>query len=177
VQRTRSNASVIDTKKRAVQIKQINVFVNDAKVNQATGLVLRRPKPVRYERARPGELVHMDVKISIESVMTDHGPAYRSRDFAAHLKAADITHLWIRPYRPQTNGKVERFNRTLVTEWAYATLYLTDEARAATYDQWLHFYNHHRPHTGIGGEVPADRVHNLTVGLQLAEREVGTCQC
>jgi transposase InsO family protein len=94
--------------------------------------------------------------------MTDHGPAYRSRDFATHLAAADIAHLWTRPYRPQTNGKVERFNRTLVTEWAYATIYLSDEARAATYAQWLHFYNHQRPHTGIGGQVPADRVHNVT---------------
>jgi len=55
-----------------------------------------------------------------------------------------------------------RFNRTLAAEWAYAVTYASDKARAATYDAWLHHYNHHRPHTGIGGHVPSDRVHNLT---------------
>ena len=74
----------------------------------------------------------------------------------------DVKHRRTRPYRPQTNGKVERFNRTLAAEWAYAAVYLSDAARAATYADWLHFYNHHRPHTGIGGLVPADRVHNVT---------------
>lgn len=57
---------------------------------------------------------------------------------------------------------MERFNRTLATEWAYAQTYHSDAARQATYDDWLHTYNHHRPHTGIGGLTPADRVHNLT---------------
>ena len=73
-----------------------------------------------------------------------------------------MKHRKTRPYRPQTNGKVERFNRTLMTEWAYAEAYLSDKARAATYDDWLHSYNHHRPHTGIDGLVPAARVHNVT---------------
>jgi hypothetical protein len=85
--------------------------------------------------------------------MTDNGSCYRSRDFAAAL--GEIKHVWTRPYRPQTNGKVERFNRTLATEWAYAATYLSDEARAAEYPAWLHHYNHHRPHTGIGGQTPS----------------------
>jgi transposase InsO family protein len=101
-----------------------------------------------------------DAGIAVHAVMTDNGACYRSRDFAAAL--GDIKHRRTRPYRPQTNGKVERFNRTLVSEWAYAEVYLSDDARAATYADWLHFYNHHRPHTGIGGQVPADRVHNVT---------------
>uniref|UniRef100_UPI00141DB004 integrase core domain-containing protein n=1 Tax=Salinibacterium sp. ZJ77 TaxID=2708337 RepID=UPI00141DB004 len=71
-------------------------------------------------------------------------------------------HIFTRPYRPQTNGKVERFNRTLATEWAYARTYTSDEARAVDYPAWLHHYNHHRPHTGIGGLTPSTRVHNLT---------------
>jgi transposase InsO family protein len=91
--------------------------------------------------------------------MTDNGSCYRSRVFATAL--GEIKHVWTRPYRPQTNGKVERFNRTLAVEWAYAETYLSDEARAATYPAWLHHYNHHRPHTGIGGKSPIERVHNV----------------
>ena len=102
------------------------------------------------------------VGIEVSAVMTDNGACYRSRDFAAALAATDIKHRRTRPFRPQTNGKVERFNRTLASEWAYACTYLSDDARAATYAAWLHHYNHHRPHTGIGGAVPSDRVHNLT---------------
>lgn len=100
------------------------------------------------------------VGIEVTAVMTDNGSCYRSRDFASAL--GKIKHRRTRPYRPQTNGKVERFNRTLAAEWAYARPYLTDTARAGDYAAWLHHYNHHRPHTGIGGAVPSDRVHNLT---------------
>lgn len=97
---------------------------------------------------------------TVSAVMTDNGSCYRSRAFPTALDG--IKHRRTRPYRPQTNGKVERFNRTLASEWAYDRLYSTDEARSATYADWLHHYNHHRPHTGIGGLTPADRVHNLT---------------
>jgi transposase InsO family protein len=93
--------------------------------------------------------------------MTDNGSCYRSKVFAAAL-GNKIKHLRTRPYRPQTNGKVERFNRTLTAEWAYAEAYRSEQARTATYPDWLHSYNHHRPHTGLGGLVPAARVHNLT---------------
>ena len=99
--------------------------------------------------------------ISVRAVMTDNGACYRSHVFAREL-GEGVKHRRTRPYRPQTNGKVERFNRTIAAEWAYAKVYLSDDARAATYADWLHFYNHHRPHTGIGGLVPADRVHNVT---------------
>jgi transposase InsO family protein len=98
--------------------------------------------------------------ITVTAVMTDNGSCYRSRDFAAAL--GPIQHRWTRPHRPQTNGKVERFNRTLATEWAYARTYLSETARSSTYQDWIHHYNHHRPHTGISGQTPADRVHNLT---------------
>jgi len=99
--------------------------------------------------------------IAVRAVMTDNGACYRSHDFATAL-GPGVKHRRTRPYRPQTNGKVERFNRTMVSEWAYATTYLSNAARAATYSDWLHYYNHHRPHTGIGGLVPAARVHNVT---------------
>jgi len=102
--------------------------------------------------------------IIVKRVLTDNGSCYRSKLFAEAL-GADIKHKKTRPYRPQTNGKVERFNRTLNQEWAYAQTYYSDEARAATYQDWLHHYNHHRTHTGIDGKTPIDRlrVHNLPV--------------
>lgn len=101
------------------------------------------------------------IGVTVTAVMTDNGSCYRSRTFAEAL-GPDIRHRRTRPYRPQTNGKVERFNRTLLDEWAYARTYLSDAARSATYPDWLHWYNHHRHHTGIGGLTPAQRVHNLT---------------
>lgn len=99
------------------------------------------------------------VGITVKRVLTDNGACYRSRDFAAAL--GDISHKRTRPYRPQTNGKVERFNRTLLTEWAYARPYTTEHERATYFPAWLHTYNHHRGHTALGGKSPADLVPNL----------------
>lgn len=99
--------------------------------------------------------------ITVKAVLTDNGSCYRSRAFAAAL-GPHLKHRRTRPYRPQTNGKVERFNRTLATEWAYARPYTSETERAATYNGWLHHYNHHRIHTGIGGKTPISRVHNLS---------------
>ncbi|GAA3893210.1 IS481-like element ISMsm9 family transposase [Leifsonia kafniensis] len=195
-----------------------------------TGVRVRKAKPVRYERANPGDLVHVDVKklgwipdggghrtlgrvkgnknrsgagyaylhsaiddhsrvvyseilenekkettaefwkranafyaglgITVTRVMTDNGSCYRSGLFKDTL-GEKIKHKYTRPYRPQTNGKIERFHRTLAFEWAYAHHYDSDAARAATYQDWVHSYNHHRPHTGIGGKSPIERVHNV----------------
>lgn len=99
--------------------------------------------------------------VTVTAVMTDNGACYRSHAFADAL-GASIKHKWTRPYRPQTNGKVERFNRTLAAEWAYATTYASEDERTTAYTAWLHHYNHHRPHTGIDGQVPSERVHNVT---------------
>ena len=97
--------------------------------------------------------------ITVKRVLSDNGSCYRSTLFNTAL--GNIVHKYTRPYRPQTNGKIERFHRTLAFEWAYAHHYSSDAARAATYDAWIHSYNHHRPHTGIGGKSPIDRVHNV----------------
>jgi len=101
-----------------------------------------------------------DAGFEVKAVMTDNGACYRSRVFATAL--GDARHIRIRPYRPQTNGKVERFNRTLAAEWAYAESYNSNEERSATYADWLHEYNHRRPHSALDGHTPACRVHNLT---------------
>jgi transposase InsO family protein len=196
-------------------------------LDRATGRVLRR-----YERARPGELVHVDIKklgnipdggghkvlgrqagrakrssvgysylhtavddhsrlayseiltdekketatsfwqrahtffaqagITVERVLTDNGSCYRSRDWRDLLAADGITHKRTRPYRPQTNGKVERFNRTLLEEWAYHRPYRSEQERRDAFPGWLHTYNHHRGHTALKGQPPASRVPNLT---------------
>ena len=98
--------------------------------------------------------------ISVRRVLTDNGSCYRSRDFAAAL--GSVVHKRTRPYRPQTNGKVERFNRTLLEEWAYSQPYQSDRERLAAFPIWLHFYNHHRGHTALAGRPPASRVTNLS---------------
>jgi transposase InsO family protein len=98
--------------------------------------------------------------ISVARVLTDNGNCYRSFAFGEAL--GDVVHKRTRPYRPQTNGKVERFHRTLAEEWAYARPYASDTERAAAYPDWLHRYNHHRGHTALGGRPPASRVTNLS---------------
>lgn len=99
--------------------------------------------------------------VTVTAVMTDNGACYRSHAFADAL-GQNVKHRWTKPYRPQTNGKVERFNRTLAAEWAYAKPYTSEAEREAAYTTWLHYYNQHRPHTGIGGQTPSERVHNVT---------------
>jgi transposase InsO family protein len=98
--------------------------------------------------------------ITVQRVLTDNGACYRSHHFAQAL-GNKIKHKRTRPYRPQTNGKVERFNRTMLEEWAYARAYGSESERAACFNDWLHTYNHHRGHTALGGESPADLVPNL----------------
>jgi transposase InsO family protein len=191
-------------------------------LDRATGRVIRR-----YERERPGELVHVDIKklgnipdggghkvlgrqagrktrsnagysylhtavddhsrlayseihadekketatgfwtrahafFTVERVLTDNGSCYRSRDWRDVLTEAGIAHKRTRPYRPQTNGKVERFNRTLLDEWAYARPYRSETERREAFPGWLHIYNHHRGHTALAGKPPASRVPNLS---------------
>ena len=103
-----------------------------------------------------------DAGITVTRVLTDNGSAYKSRLWRDTLTTAGITHKRTRPYRPQTNGKVERFHRTLTDEWAYARPYTSEAERREAYPTWLHTYNHHRAHTALGGQPPASRVPNLT---------------
>jgi transposase InsO family protein len=99
--------------------------------------------------------------VTVERVLSDNGACYRSFAWRDTCAALGITHKRTRPYRPQTNGKIERFHRTLADGWAYARLYDSDTARRAALPAWLHFYNHHRVHSAIGGQPPISRLTNL----------------
>jgi transposase InsO family protein len=97
----------------------------------------------------------------IERVITDNAFAYRhSTAFRAAVADLGARQKFIRPHCPWTNGKVERLNRTLATEWAYAQTYTSNNDRAAQLPTWLQYYNLTRPHLGIGGRPPIDRVNN-----------------
>jgi transposase InsO family protein len=200
-----------------------------AAMDRPTGQVIRR-----YERERPGELIHVDVKklgriplggghrlvgrevgeahrhahpagyeylhaavddhsrlayveiasdetgatsaafwrrawrffadhgVTVERVLTDNALAYRrSLAFRAAVTDTGAVQRFIRPRRPETNGKVERFNRTLLDEWAYVRLYRTNDERASALPEYLHLYNHHRAHTALGLQAPISRVNNV----------------
>jgi transposase InsO family protein len=190
---------------------------------------LGQDKPVRYERSRPGELVHVDVKklgrleragkrafgrgpgrrtvgvgwefvhiaiddatrlayvevlsdekavtaiafferalaffarygIQVERVMSDNGSCYRAKLHAIACRTLGVRHLFTRPYRPQTNGKAERFIRTLLAGWAYGAIYRSSPERTAALDRWLWHYNHQRPHRALGRQTPAARLTEL----------------
>ena len=207
-----------------------------------TGEVIRASKVTtrRYERSRPGELIHMDVKkigripdgggwkahgrqmgktsvqkkarigfdyvhsaiddhsrvayseilddekglncaqflaraveyfaghgvATIEAVITDNHFSYRhSRDVAAVIAAMDAKHIFIKPHCPWQNGKVERYNRTLQTEWAYRQVFTSNDERCAALAPWLEHYNNQRRHSAIGNQPPHQpTVTNLTAG-------------
>jgi transposase InsO family protein len=179
----------------------------------------------RYERARPGELIHIDIKklarfekighritseragqsrgvgwefvhvclddasrvafaqilpderqesavaflqaalayyaglgVGVLRVMTDNGSCYRSRAFAKTCRRLELKHIKTKPYTPRTNGKAERFIQSALREWAYAQPYPTSDQRAAELPAWLHRYNWHRPHGGIGSQTPISRL-------------------
>ncbi len=96
--------------------------------------------------------------VSIERVLTDRGASYRSKLFAQTCRELGLKHLFTRPYRPQTNGKAERFIQTITREWAYARSYDSSDQRAAFLLPYLHDYNFHRPHCALRDQPPASRL-------------------
>ena len=99
--------------------------------------------------------------VRVERVLTDNGGAYRSTAHAIACRALGIRHLRTRPYRPQTNGKAERFIRTMLGGWAYGAIYRSSAERTAALDGWLWRYNFKRPHGALGRKTPAARLAEL----------------
>ncbi len=96
--------------------------------------------------------------VTAQSVMTDNGSAYCSYAFQAACEALELRHLRTRPYRPQTNGKAERFIQTMLRKWAYGQPYRSSRARATALGPWLEHYNRRRPHASLGRKTPYDRL-------------------
>jgi transposase InsO family protein len=99
--------------------------------------------------------------ITVERLITDNGSAYRSTVHAIACRTLGIRHVRTRPYRPQTNGKAERFIRTLLASWAYGAIYRDSRERTAALAGWIDFYNRRRPHGALGHKRPIARLHEL----------------
>ena len=106
-----------------------------------------------------------DYGIRVERVMTDNGPCYRSIAHALACRALGLRHLRTRPYRPRTNGKAERFIRTMLGGWAYGAIYQTSTQRQRALPAWLDFYNHRRRHSSLSRQAPTERLHSLRNNL------------
>lgn len=99
--------------------------------------------------------------VRVERVLTDNGSAYISTVHALACRTLGIRHLRTRPRRPQTNGKAERFIRTLLDGWAYGAIYRSSRERTAALDGWLWHYNHRRRHSALGHQPPVSRTNLL----------------
>jgi transposase InsO family protein len=96
--------------------------------------------------------------VTVKRVLTDNGSAFRSKRFRNACRRLGIRHSFTRAYRPQTNGKAERFIQSALREWAYGIPYNHSSERTAMLERWIHHYNWHRPHQGIGGQAPVSRL-------------------
>jgi transposase InsO family protein len=99
--------------------------------------------------------------VHVRAVMSDNGSCYIAYQYAAALRELGLRHLRIKPGRPRTNGKAERFIQTLLHEWAYGQIYGTSDDRTANLPRFLERYNYRRPHGSLGKQVPASRLNNL----------------
>jgi transposase InsO family protein len=116
----------------------------------------KTPQAVRF--LHDAVAYYAGLGVTVRRVLTDNGAAFRSRDFASACAALGITHKFTRAYRPQTNGKAERFIQSALREWAYGWTYQNSDQRTRALVSWQHQYNWHRPHAGIGGTFPMSRL-------------------
>jgi transposase InsO family protein len=116
----------------------------------------RRESAVAFLRASIAYFATLGV--TIRRVLSDNGSAFRSKRFAAVCRRLGLKHVFTRAYRPQTNGKAERFIQSALREWAYGIPYQHSRERTAMLKRWMHHYNWHRPHQGIGGIAPMSRL-------------------
>ena len=116
----------------------------------------RAPSAVAF--LRDAVAYYASLGVTIRRLLTDNGGAFHSKAFVAACRELGIAKRYTRPYRPQTNGKAERFIQSALREWAYAYTYQHSAERAQALDSWIHHYNWHRPHHGIGRVAPISRL-------------------
>ena len=150
---------------RGIGWEYVHVAVDDA-TRLAYVEVLEDEKAVTAVAFLRRAVAHFgDYGIRVERVMTDNGSAYVSIVHALACKALGIRHLRTRPYRPRTNGKAERFIRTMLGGWAYGAVYQTSSQRCRALPAWLAFYNHRRPHGSLNRQAPVARLDALRNNL------------
>jgi transposase InsO family protein len=135
----------------------------------------RRPSAIAFLRATVAYFATLGV--TVRRILTDNGSAFRSKRFQRACQRLALKHSFTRPYRPQTNGKAERFIQSALREWAYGIPYGRSAERTAMLKRWTHHYNWHRPHQGIAGAAPISRLtHSRNNLLTLHKRSVaGRC--
>ena len=144
------------TKRRGTGYEVVHVAIDDASRLAFAQILPDGRGPTATQFLLEAVAFFAEHGFRIARIMTDRGYSYTlSRPFRQAVRQLQLRHKITRPYRPQTNGKAERFVQTLLREWAYARLYLTNQERRRSFPKWLHYYNHHRPHTALGGRVPA----------------------
>jgi len=152
----RTRGRMAETHSRGVGYDHFEVVIDDrSRVGFVIPVPDERPGSAVFALERAAvEFARLGVRI--ERVLTDNGGSYRSRAYAATLAELGARHKRTRPYRPQTNGKAERFIKTMLGEWAYARPYRSNDERLAALAGWVNSYNHERTHTALAGQTPMD---------------------
>jgi transposase InsO family protein len=148
-------------RERQVGWEYVHVCVDDATRLASVEVLADEKAPTAIAFLRRAVAFYAAHGVRVERVMTDNGSAYSSTIHALACRALGVRHLRTRPYRPRTNGKAERFIRTLLTGWAYGAIYGSSRERTAALDGWLWTYNHRRPHGALSHKTPIARLNEL----------------
>ncbi len=138
--------------------EHLHVCVDDASRLAFTDIYPNEKKESAVAFLKAAVAYYRSLGVTINRVMTDNGPCYVSKLFAATCKELGLRHIRTKFYTPRTNGKAERFIQTAIREWAYARTYQTSDQRAQDLPWWTHMYNWHRPHAGIKNKAPITQV-------------------
>jgi transposase InsO family protein len=144
-----------------VGYEYVHVAVDDYSRLAYAEVLLDEASPSAIGFLRRAVAFYQQHNIEVERVLTDNGSAYRSLMHAVACRQLGIKHIRSRPYRPQTNGKAERFIRTMLDGWAYGAIYGSSQERSRALDGWLWHYNHRRKHSALGHQPPASRTNLL----------------
>jgi transposase InsO family protein len=147
--------------RRSVGYECVHVCVDDATRLAYVEVLPDEKAPTAIGFLKRALAFYRSHGIVVERLMTDNGSAYRSIAHALACRALGVKHTYTRPYRPQTNGKAERFIRTMLREWAYAAVYGSSPDRAAALSGWVERYNFRRRHGALGHRPPAQRLREL----------------